>query len=116
MRDDLTSFCPRFHRGVELVGARWTGVILRAMLAGKDRFSEIRDTIPKMSDRMLSRRLKELEAEGIVEREVIPETPVQVVYHLTDKGRALESVVSELADWAETWLEIPEQTDETSAA
>ena len=116
MQENLTSFCPRFHRGVELVGGRWTGVILRAMLAGKHRFSEIRDTIPEMSDRMLSRRLKELEAEGIVQREVVPETPVQVSYRLTEKGRALESVVAELATWAEAWLDESDPNDETSAA
>lgn len=116
MREDLESFCPRFHRAVELVGARWNGVILRAMLTGRQRFSEIRDTIPGMSDRMLSQRLKQLEREGVVTREVVPDTPVQVVYHLTDKGRELEAAVTALADWAETWVEAPDDAEDLASA
>lgn len=102
--DSLEAFCPRYHHAVELVGRRWSGAILRALLAGRHRFSQIRDAIPKLSDRMLSQRLKELEAEGIVQRTVIPDKPVQVEYHLTDKGQDLQAAVAALADWAETWL------------
>jgi|SRR5579875_661539 len=100
----LSAFCPRYHHAVELIGRRWTGAILRALLAGVDRFSDLAHAIPGLSDRMLSERLKELEAEGIVERIVIPETPVRIEYHLTKKGRALSSVIDALANWAETWL------------
>ena len=69
------AFCPYFHRAIELIGARWTGAILRAMLAGVTRFNDLSGIIPGLSDRMLSERLKELEAEGIVVREVTPSTP-----------------------------------------
>ncbi|HEY7296099.1 MAG TPA: helix-turn-helix domain-containing protein, partial [Dehalococcoidia bacterium] len=86
-----SAFCPYFHRAVELIGRRWTGAILRAMLGGVVRFSDLTHTIPGLSDRMLSERLKELEAEGIVARSVIPETPVRIEYRLTAKGRALGS-------------------------
>ena len=82
-----------FHHAVELIGRRWTGVILRALLAGPARFHQIRDGIPDISDRMLSERLRELEAEGVVTRSVIPDTPVRVEYALTEKGRALETAI-----------------------
>jgi len=97
-------FCPYYHYAVELIGRRWTGAILRALLADIHRFSDLRQTVPGLSDRMLSERLKELEQEGIVERTVIPETPVRVEYRLTTKGRALGAVVTSLSGWAETWL------------
>lgn len=98
-----TAFCPCYHRAVELIGRRWTGAILRALLANVNRFSDLAATVPGLSDRMLAERLKELEAEGIVCRTVIPETPVRIVYTLTEKGRALESVIRAVADWAEMW-------------
>jgi DNA-binding HxlR family transcriptional regulator len=93
---------------VELIGRRWSGAILRAMLAGAQRFSEIAATVPGLSDRLLSERLKELEAEEIVTRVVIPDTPVRVEYRLTEKGYALLPVVEALAEWAEHWLPDPE--------
>lgn len=103
----LEAFCPRYHHAVELVGRRWSGAILRAMLAGAQRFSEITEIIPGMSDRLLSERLKEFEAEGIVVRTVIPETPVRIEYGLTEKGLALLPVVEAVAAWAEQWLPEP---------
>jgi DNA-binding HxlR family transcriptional regulator len=110
---DLTGgFCPRYLHAVELVGRRWTGVILRTLLAGPARYFAIRAAIPDISDRMLSERLRELEAEGIVSRAVIPEVPVRVEYALTEKGRALESAIVAIATWAEQWLPVAERPDE----
>src|SRR5918996_703583 len=63
--------CGLYHRAIELVGKRWTGAILLVMMGGPLRFSEIRALVPDLSDRLLSERLKELEAEGVVERHVI---------------------------------------------
>ena len=97
------AFCPVFHRAVELIGRRWTGAIVRALLAGVCRFSDLTESIPELSDRMLSERLKELEAEGIVTRIVIPETPVRIEYRLTDKGRALGPVLDAIGAWAGDW-------------
>lgn len=97
------AFCPYFRRAVELIGRRWTGAILRALLHDVKRFSELAAAVPGLSDRMLAERLKELEAEGIVCRTVFPETPVRIQYCLTDKGRALESVVRALSEWAGAW-------------
>jgi DNA-binding HxlR family transcriptional regulator len=104
------AFCPRYHHAVELIGRRWTGAILRAMLSGRCRFSEIAAAVPGLSDRLLSERLKELEAEGIVVRQVYPETPVRIEYLLTEKGRALDLATRAVADWAQTWLPVPERS------
>ncbi len=99
----LEPFCPYFHHAVELIGRRWTGAILRALHAGVTRFTDLTHTVPGLSDRMLSERLKELEAEGIVERRVIPETPVRVEYLLTAKGHALSGVMDAVSAWATEW-------------
>lgn len=108
------NFCPRYLHAVELVGRRWTGVIVRALLGGPARFHQIREAIPDMSDRMLSERLRELEAEGVVTRSVIPDTPVRVEYALTEKGRALEAAIVAIADWAEHWVSLPVTETETT--
>jgi len=102
--DEISGFCPLYHRAIEIIGRRWTGVIVRALLAGNTRFTQIRSTVPGLSDRLLSERLKELEAEGIVDRRVMPDTPVRIEYRLTAKGDALASVVVAMSAWAEEWL------------
>ena len=102
-----TPFCPRYLHAVELVGRRWTGAIIRALLTGPQRFNALRDTIPDISDRMLAERLRELEGEEVLVRRVIPSTPVRVEYELTKKGRDLEAIVVAIARWAEHWVEPP---------
>ena len=96
--------CSAYHRAVELIGKRWTGAIVFVLLDGSLRFSEVKALVPDLSDRLLSDRMKELEAEGIVERRVIDDLPVRVEYALTDKGRALEPTVRSLKVWARSWL------------
>ena len=103
-QNELSTFCPSYHRAVELIGRRWTGAILRALLSDVRRFNELASAVPGLSDRMLAERLRELESEGVVIRTVIPDTPVRVEYSLTEKGLALESAVRALAGWAETWV------------
>jgi DNA-binding HxlR family transcriptional regulator len=95
--------CPKFENAFELLGKRWTGLIIRVLLSGSKRFKEISDHIPALSDRMLTERFKELEAAGIVVRRVYPETPVRIEYELTDKGHALEKVMDEVQVWADRW-------------
>ena len=95
--------CPKFHTAVELVGRRWTGAILSAMLMGATRFTDIIHAVPGLSDRLLSERLKELEATNIVERIVHPETPVRIEYRLTPKGHELNEAITALSAWAERW-------------
>lgn len=98
-------FCTVFQRAVELIGRRWCGAIARTLLGGPRYFSELARSIPDISPRALSQRLKELEAEGIVVRRVEATSPVRVRYELTEKGRSLESVVVEVERWAHAWLE-----------
>jgi DNA-binding HxlR family transcriptional regulator len=96
--------CPLYHEAVELVGRRWTGAILRVLMDGPLRFSEIAQAIPELSDRLLSERMKELERRGIVERRVESGPPVRVAYCLSQMGRELEPALAELQSWAKRWL------------
>ena len=96
--------CPLYHEAVELVGRRWTGAILRVLMDGPLRFSEVAQAVPELSDRLLSERMKELESRGIVERNVISGPPLRVEYQLSRMGRELEPALSELQRWANRWL------------
>lgn len=101
------TICPRYEHAAQLLGKRWTGLLIYALLEGPQRFCELTSTVEGLSDRVLSDRLRELEVEGIVERVVYPQIPVRVEYQLTDKGRALKPVVEAIHKWAEKWVEAP---------
>lgn len=96
--------CPLYHEAVELIGRRWSGAILRVLMDGPMRFSEIGQAVPELSDRLLSERMKELEARGVVQRKVISGPPLRVEYSLSQMGRELEPALSELQRWAARWL------------
>ena len=96
--------CRHFQAAAGLLGKRWNTQIVRGLLSGDVRFTDLRQGVG-VSDHVLSERLKELEAEGIVTRTVTPTTPVRIEYGLTEKGRDLERVMQELAEWAERWAE-----------
>ena len=106
---DASGCCPYYHEAVELSGRRWTGAIVAVLLQadGPMRFSEIAAAVPELSDRLLSERVKELEARGVVERTVFPGPPVRVEYALTPMGRSLAPALDELANWARRWLAEP---------
>ena len=95
--------CPDFHAAIELIGRRWAGAILIALAAGPHFYAELGAADPGHSDRLLSRRLRELEEAGLVERVVHHGTPARVSYALTEKGRALEPALGELREWAQAW-------------
>lgn len=95
--------CPKFEAAFELLGKRWTGLIIRSLLGGSKRFSDIQEIIPNLSARMLTERFKELEEQGIIIRTVYPEMPVRIEYELTEKGRELEKAMDEIQKWAEKW-------------
>jgi DNA-binding HxlR family transcriptional regulator len=97
--------CPLYHEAIELVGRRWTGAILRVLMDGPRRFSEVGQAVPELSDRLLSARMKELEARGIVERTVHPGPPVRVEYSLSEMGRELGPALIALQQWARRWLD-----------
>ncbi|MCI1693775.1 winged helix-turn-helix transcriptional regulator [Aneurinibacillus aneurinilyticus] len=101
---DYSRMCPKYESAIELLGKKWSGLIIRVLLGGPRRFKDIKAQIPEMSDRMLTERIKEFEEAGILNRKVYPETPVRIEYELTDKGRALERVIESIQHWGETWM------------
>ena len=100
-----THLCPKFEKAVALLGKRWTGLIIRVLMDGPRRFNDLLKIVSEVSDRVLTERLRELEAEGLVERTVYPESPVRVLYTLTTKGRAMEPVIDAIGMWADEWME-----------
>ena len=104
------SICPRYEHAIQLLGKRWTGLLLDALMEGPQRFCELTATVEGLSDRVLSDRLRELEVEVVVERIVYPQIPVRVEYKLTEKGLALKPVVEAIHEWAEKWVMLPEDS------
>src|SRR6476619_8398486 len=94
---ETPALCTRFHRASELIGRRWTGAIIFVLLKSRCRFATLRDAVPDITDRMLSERLQELEQEGIVERTVVPETPVRVESALTRQGPEIARAINSIA-------------------
>lgn len=98
-----SGLCPRLAKALDLIGKRWTALIIYQLLEGPQRFNAIEAALP-ISGRLLSERLKELEKEGVVERKVYSEVPIRVEYSLTDKGQSLEMAVREIETWSKNWL------------
>lgn len=96
-----SAHCEHFQATVELIGKKWTAAILRTLFAGCSRFSEIAAAVPGLSHRLLSERLNELQTAGLV----VAGGGARPVYSLTDKGRDLRGVLSEVDTWNRTWLE-----------
>lgn len=95
-------FDPAFHHASELIGRRWTGAIVRALFHGKTHFRQIADAVPGLSDRLLSERLRELVAHGVVAR-----AEHGPGYRLTAKGQDLRRILIEIARWAHRWRDEP---------
>jgi DNA-binding HxlR family transcriptional regulator len=104
---DVRRVCERFHTAIELIGTRWSGAILRVMVTGQHRYAHIKAAVPGLSDTMLAQRLRTMEADGLIERRVIPTSPVQVEYHLTEMGRELEPVLDAVIAWSHKWIPLP---------
>jgi DNA-binding HxlR family transcriptional regulator len=96
--------CPKYEQAAELLGKRWTGLIIRVLMGGPKRFKEIKEQIPEMSDKMLTDRMKELEAQGVLTRTVYPEMPVRIEYELTEKGKDMKDVIESIQAWGEKWM------------
>lgn len=106
-----STLCPRFEKGMQILSKRWAGLIIHQLLNGPQRFCHIEAAFP-ISGRILSERLKDLERENIVKRDVYPETPVRIEYTLTEKGMALGPVIEEIQRWAEEWVTPESMTEE----
>ncbi|RSL29894.1 transcriptional regulator [Salibacterium salarium] len=100
----LTNLCPKFEDAFQLLGKRWIGIIIRVLEAGPMRFNEMAEQIPDISKKMLTERLKDLEEQEMVERDVTPTTPVRITYTLTDKGKAITPALAEVQKWADDWV------------
>jgi DNA-binding HxlR family transcriptional regulator len=97
-------FCP-LSMAAEVLCTRWTMVLMRELIAGSTRFNDLRRGVPKMSPTLLSQRLKDLEAAGIVERKPFPSERGVFEYHLTASGRDLREVVIAMGMWGQKWVE-----------
>lgn len=97
-------FCP-VAMAAEVLCTRWTVVLLRELIAGSTRFNDLRRGVPRMSPALLSKRLKDLEEAGIVQRVAVRNEPGTYEYHLTRAGRELEAVVESIGIWGQRWVE-----------
>ncbi|NWA24576.1 helix-turn-helix transcriptional regulator [Pseudomonas gingeri] len=101
------TLCP-IHRAEAIVGDRWTVLVLRELFMGSHRFDEIQAQTGA-TPQMLATRLKNMEADGLVDRRPYSERPLRYEYHLTPKGDGFFSVVLALRAWGETWCKSPEE-------
>ncbi|RDW17277.1 winged helix-turn-helix transcriptional regulator [Oceanobacillus chungangensis] len=97
------TICPKFEKAISLISQKWTALVIYQLLLGTHRFNEIQSSIG-ISGKVLSDRLKDLENQGIVKREVIPETPVIIEYSLTKKGRSMEPIIRDIEKWSQLWV------------
>ncbi|MEI2405710.1 winged helix-turn-helix transcriptional regulator [Niallia taxi] len=88
---------------VDVVGGKWKGLILYHLISGPKRFNEIRRIMPKITQRMLTLQLRELEQDGIVNREIYQQIPPKVEYSLTEFGETLKPIIFLMRDWGETY-------------
>ena len=97
---DCSAGCP-VEAALEQIGGKWKGVTLFHLLDGVKRFNELQRDVGNVTQRMLTKQLRELEAAGLIHREVYPVVPPKVEYSLTDKGESLRPILMALKDWGE---------------
>ena len=102
--DEEWARCRAYQQASELLGRRWTGMILYTLLQGPQRFNELLSSVYGISDRLLTERLRELEEKGLVARHVIAESPIRAEYSLTESGRDAEEIVAAIFRWGNKWL------------
>lgn len=103
-RYDCNFGCP-VEACLEVIGGKWKGVVLYHLLGGTKRFNELRRLLPAVTQRMLTRQLRELEADRVIERRVYAEVPPRVEYSLTEFGRSLEPILEMLQKWGARYLD-----------
>ncbi|MCC9624411.1 helix-turn-helix transcriptional regulator [Thalassospira sp. MA62] len=106
--------CP-VEGALDVIGGKWKGVVLYNLLDGTKRFNELRRLMPDVTQRMLTRQLREMEAHGLVHREVYAEVPPRVEYSLTAKGESLRGIILALKDWGETHVPYYAQNKQKTA-
>lgn len=95
--------CP-VEATLDVIGGKWKGVILFLLMDGTKRFNELQKLLTKVTQRTLTNQLRDLEADGLIHREVYPQVPPKVEYSLTDKGRSLHTVLIEMRDWGQAHI------------
>lgn len=105
--------CFRFHTAIELIGSKWSGAVLRAIFTDSHRFVDIKNSIPLISDTMLTQRLRDLESAGLIVRHVVPTSPVRVEYELTEAGRELGPILDEIIAWSHRWIPLQSGDDDS---
>jgi DNA-binding HxlR family transcriptional regulator len=96
--------CPKFEQTFAILGKKWTGLIIDVLLDGPRRFKDLSQAISGVSDRVLVERLKELEKEDIVTRDLDDSCEMKSGYCLTEKGKSLKNVMTEIQEWADQWI------------
>jgi DNA-binding HxlR family transcriptional regulator len=99
----MSEICVKFESASKILSKRWIGLIIHQLLDGPKRFNELESEL-KISGKVLSEKLKEMEKLSIVKRTVYPSTPVKIEYALTHKGKALDPVIKAIEDWSESWI------------
>ena len=99
----MSEICVKFESASKILSKRWIGLIIHQLLDGPKRFNELESDL-KISGKVLSEKLKEMEKLKIVKRTVYPTTPVKIEYTLTDKGKALDPVIKAIEDWSQSWI------------
>ncbi|WP_394147091.1 winged helix-turn-helix transcriptional regulator [Shewanella atlantica] len=100
---DCNLGCP-VEATLEVIGGKWKGVILHHLLSKTTRFNELRRLMPEITQRMLTKQLRELEADGIISRKVYPQVPPKVEYSMTEYGNTLAPVIEALQSWGVEYL------------
>jgi DNA-binding HxlR family transcriptional regulator len=111
MARSYDQYCPVAH-ALELVGERWALLVVRELLHGPKRYTDLAERLPGIGTNVLASRLRDLEACGIVQKRTLPPPAASKVYELTEYGRGLKSVVRELALWGARSLGPPTAEDE----
>lgn len=101
---DCSLGCP-VEASLEVIGGKWKSVVLYHLLDGTKRFNEIRRLVPDVSQRMLTKQLRELESDNIVNRKVYAEVPPKVEYSVTEFGQTLTPIIISLQKWGQMYLE-----------
>lgn len=96
--------CP-IEKAVTVLDGKWTLLILRELFTGTHRFGELREALPGISPKTLSERLRGMETQGLVHREVFAEVPLRVEYSLTPLGLTLDPVIQSLREWGTAWAD-----------
>jgi DNA-binding HxlR family transcriptional regulator len=99
---DDGNVCP-IETTLDILGGKWKGMVLHRLLSGTVRFNELRRAVPNVTQRMLTRQLRELERDGVIQRKVYAEVPPKVEYSLTDFGMSLKPILTAMNDWGERY-------------